>query len=445
MDKTSRDIEAKNWYLSEFKDFESKLNGESSTYLHLIRKIALENLEDALFPTMKDEEWKYTNINPILKNNFLPAFMAGKTKVTEQNLSEKLYTGFDCYRLVFINGEYSESLSDISGLPDGVVAGSLRAMLKEHPELVEKYINKNLSKENAFNLLNSAYATDGVFVHAKSGVVVEKPFQVVYINGSENENIMVTPRNIFAAEKNAQFSVVTNYTGIDGKEYFTNIITEGFVEDNAIIDLYKIQNESPNSFHIERADVNIKQKGVFSHYNVTFGSAIVRNDINTKLGGEYSESNLYGMYFGSENQHIDNHTYVNHAKPNCESNELYKGILDNSSRGVFNGKIYVRKDAQKTNAYQSNKTILLSDDARIDTKPQLEIYADDVKCSHGATIGHLDETAYFYILSRGIPAELAKSMLIRAFADDVIGKIKIEPLREQVNHQIFEHLRRVEI
>lgn len=445
MTNSSKNIDVRNWYLSEFKDFESKLNGESESYLHLVRKLAFEKLESTEFPTMKNEDWKYTNINPVLRTNFIPAFLADKTRVTKEEVLARTYTGFDCYKLVFVNGEYSEEFSEIGDLPEGVTAGSIRVLLKEQPEIVEKYISKNMYKENAFNLLNSAYATDGIFIHAAEGVAVEKPFQVIYVNGSENQNLLVTPRNIFAAEKNAEFSVIVNHSGLDGEVYFSNAVTEGFLQQNAKIKVYKLQNEAQNAFHIERAEIDLKEKSVFSHYNITFGGALVRNDINTELNGEYCESNLYGLYFGSSEQHIDNHSLVKHMKPNCESNELYKGILDDNSRGVFNGKIYVRKDAQKTNAYQSNKTILLSEEARIDTKPQLEIYADDVKCSHGATIGHLDETAYFYILSRGVPADLAKSMLIRAFADDVVGKINIEPLREQINHQIFEHLHRVEI
>lgn len=445
MEKTTRDMEVKNWYVSGFKDFETKLNGESGTFLHLIRKIALEKLNDAKFPTMKDEEWKYTSVAPILKHDFLPAFTARKISVKPEDLEGKVYTGFDCYKLVFANGEYVEELSDLEGLPENVTAGSIRQIINDKPGIVEKYVNKNISHENAFNLLNEAYATDGVFVHVPKGVAVDKPFQVIFLGGNKEQKVMAAPHNIFAGEENSQFSVLTNYTTIEDNVYFSNILTEVFLEKHAVMDLYKLQNESETTFHIERAEVTQAETSVFSHYNVTFGGALVRNDINTELKGEYCQSNLYGMYFGSDNQHIDNHSFVNHAKPNCESNELYKGILDDKSRGVFNGKIYVRKDAQKTNAYQSNKTILLSDDARIDTKPQLEIYADDVKCSHGATIGHLDETAYFYIISRGIPADHAKSMLIRAFADDVISKIKIEPLRKQVNKQIFEHLRRVEV
>jgi Fe-S cluster assembly protein SufD len=212
-----------------------------------------------------------------------------------------------------------------------------------------------------------------------------------------------------------------------------------------LVDYYKILDENDDSFHVDRTQVHQHESSVFTHFSLSFGSGIGRNDLKSTLDGENIECNYFGLYLAHEKQHIDNHTFVDHAKPNSVSNELYKGILDDESRGVFSGKILVRQDAQKTNAYQSNKTVLLSKKANIDTKPQLEIYADDVKCSHGATVGHLDETAYFYIRSRGVPAELAKSMLIRAFVNDVVEKIKIEELRDEINHMIFNHLHRVEI
>ncbi|MDP3582705.1 MAG: Fe-S cluster assembly protein SufD, partial [Ignavibacteria bacterium] len=252
-------------------------------------------------------------------------------------------------------------------------------------------------------------------------------------------------RNLIVAGKGSQVSVIANYSGASEKTYLNNIVTEIFVEENAIVNLYKVQNESDEAYHIEKVQAKQSKNSVLNHYNITFGGAIVRNDINSVLDGENIETHYYGLYMVNGNQHVDNHTFVDHAKPNCMSNELYKGILDDNARGVFNGKIIVRQDAQKTNAYQQNKTILLSKTATIDTKPQLEIFADDVKCSHGATVGHLDDVSEFYIRSRGVPQELAKSMLIRAFANDVIETIKIEPLKEQINHMIFEHLHKVEV
>ncbi len=435
----------KEFYIDNFKIFQEKLNGESKSFLNEIRKDALKSLSELEFPTNKVEDWKYTNVTPILKQNFVPAVNASVPKITEKEIQSYLFQDFDCHLLVFINGLYSEELSIVGQLPKGAVAGSLRNLTKENPELLSKYLNKISITDNAFNALNTAYALDGLVVVVPDGIIIEKPIQVLYLNTNDKENVLSLPRNLVVAGKNSQVSIVANYRGAGEKIYFSNIITEVFADENSIVDLCKIQNETDDSFHIEKVQAIQKKNSVFNHYNITFGGSITRNDINSRLDGENIETHYYGLYMVNGKQHVDNHTFVDHAKPNCMSNEVYKGILDDSSRGVFNGKIIVRRDAQKTNAYQQNETILLSNKATIDTKPQLEIFADDVKCSHGATVGHLDETSEFYIRSRGVPQELAKSMLIRAFANDVIETVKIDPLKEQINHMIFEHLHRVEI
>ncbi len=435
----------KQWYIDNFNSFEQKLNGEKKLFTHEFRKEALAKFESYNFPTNKDEEWKYTNINPILKNNFTPALNIDKGYTAKEDLEQYFFSGFEHHRLVFINGIFSASLSDVKSLPKGVVIGSLRINAKENSEIVKKYFSQISTINNAFNALNGAYSIDGIFVYVPKGKVVDLPVQALFLNGDKNHSILSNPRNLIVAEENSRVNIIMNYYGVPDSIYLTNAATEVNVEDSANVNIYKVQNENENAFHIEKVDVNQKNSTVFNHYSMTFGGAIVRNDINSKLDGENSECHYYGLYLGRNKQHIDNHTFVDHAMPNCMSNELYKGILDDNSRGVFNGKIMVRQDAQKTNAYQSNKTVLLSEKAVIDTKPQLEIFADDVKCSHGATVGHLDDTAYYYIRSRGIPADLAKSMLIRAFANDVIESIKITELKEQLNHKIFEHLHRVEI
>jgi len=436
---------ANEWYVSKFKSFEDKLNGQSKSFLHDIRKNALENLAELSFPTNKNEEWKYTNVTPILKQNFIPALISSLPKFKKDEIKQFLFKDFDYHLMVFVNGLFSEELSEINNLPKGVVVDGLNRVTKNNPGSISKYINKLSKIDNAFNALNTTYSYDGLVVVVPDGIILEKPIQVLYLNSSKDDLVLSLPRNLIVAGKNSQVSVISNYHGYGDKIYFSNIITEVYVEGNAIVDFYKIQNENDESYHIEKMQATQKKNSVFNHYNINFGGAIVRNDINTLHDDQNIETHYYGLYLAHGKQHIDNHTFVDHAKPNCMSNELYKGILDDNSRGVFNGKIIVRKDAQKTNAYQQNKTILLSKTATIDTKPQLEIFADDVKCSHGATVGHLDDTSEFYIRSRGVPQELAKSMLIRAFANDVIDTVKIEPLKEQINHMIFEHLHRVEI
>lgn len=447
MKKSSEFQNTKEWYISNFKSFEEKLNGESKTFLHDLRKSALNQLAETDFPTTKEEEWKYTNVTPILKHNFYPAVNLGAktSNITKEEIKKNLFTGFDFYLMTFVNGIFSEELSDIKDLPKGVVVNSLNRLLKTKPELINGKISKFVKAENAFNLLNRAYSTDGAVIIIQDGVALEKPVQILYLNGDSQNPALSVPHNMIIAGKNSQVSVVGVFASIGNYTHFTNSITEVFADESSIVDLYKIQNENDKSYHYEKVEAYQLKKSVFNHYNFTFGAEIVRNDINSTLDNENIETHYYGLYLANGKQLVDNHTFVDHAKPNCMSNELYKGILDEDARGVFNGKIIVRKDAQKTNAYQQNKTVLLSKTAKVNTKPQLEIFADDVKCTHGATVGHLDETAYYYIRTRGIPSELAKSMLIRAFANDVVEVVKIEPLREQLNHMIFEHLHRVEI
>lgn len=438
-------MNSKNFYIEKFIDFEKKLNGESKTNFHLFRKDAIKQFESVDFPTTKNEEWRFTDVSPIIKQNFLPSSLIPKVEVNKTEIEKLIFTGFDFHLLVFVNGIFEPSLSNIKDLPENVFVGSLKNFQNEKKDLFNKYFNKIVSNDTAFNLLNTSFSVDGFTIYIPKNVVFEKPIQVVFINGNGNENILISPRNLLIAEENTQAKVIVNYVGKSEQKYFTNIITEIYVGENAIVDYYKVQNENDNSFHIEKIQAVQKEKSLFNQFNITFGGEIVRNDINSKLDGENIETHFYGLYMINGKQHVDNHTFVDHAKPNCMSNELYKGILDENSRGVFNGKIIVRQDAQKTNAYQQNKTILLSKGATIDTKPQLEIFADDVKCSHGATVGYLDEVSEFYIRSRGVPQELAKSMLIRAFANDVIETIKINELKEQINHMIFQHLHKIEI
>ena len=438
-------MNSKEFYIESFKTYESKLNGDSKSFLHQLRKDALKQFRETNFPTLRNEEWKYTDISSIVKLNFTPAINSTPERFTKEQINKFLFKDFDCHLLVFVNGIYSEELSLINNLPKGVVVGSLKKLAKENPSVIDSYIGKLSKIDNAFNALNTAYAVDGLVIVVPDGKILEKPIQVLYLNSSSDETMLASPRNLIVVGKNSQASVIANYRGISEKAYLNNSVTEIFIDEDAIINLYKIQNESDEAYHIEKVQATQKKNSVLNHYNITFGGAIVRNDINSVLDGENIETHYYGLYMINGKQHVDNHTFVDHAKPNCMSNELYKGILDDNARGVFNGKIIVRQDAQKTNAYQQNKTILLSKTATIDTKPQLEIFADDVKCSHGATVGHLDDVSEFYIRSRGVPQELAKSMLIRAFANDVIETIKIEPLKEQINHMIFEHLHKVEV
>lgn len=435
----------RDWYISNFQDFESKLNGQSKTFLHDIRKDALTKLKDLHFPTIKDEEWKYTNIAPLMKENFVLPEKVEATKIDEEFIYKNSFTDFDYDRIVFINGKFSPQFSIIGELPKGAVIGSLAKAITENTEIVKKYIGKYSKVEHAFTAMNQTYSTDGLFVYLPEGKMLERPIQVFFVNGNENEKILSIPRNLVIAESGSSGKIIVNYVGVNNNPYFTNTLSEIHVDVNANLDYIKIQSEKKNAFHIDKTDIYQDKGSIFNHYSFAFGAALSRTDINSVLDNENIECHLYGIYLGKDKQHLDHHTFVDHAKPNCMSNEVYKGILDDESRGVFNGQILVRPDAQKTNAYQSNKTVLLSDKATIDTKPQLEIFANDVKCSHGATIGKLDEEAYFYIRSRGVEDKIAQSMLIHAFAADVIEAVNIEQLRDQLNHKLFETLNRIEI
>ncbi len=436
---------AKEWYKSNFKKFEALLNGESTSFLHSIRREAINKLDNLNFPNLKDENWKYTNITPILKGKYLPSSLTKTPEIDEKILSEHLFEDFEYYLLVFVNGIYRPELSKLENVPENVLISSLSDANVNNTDLLKSHYGKYFEPQNAFGALNGAYAKDGAVLIIPDGVKVEVPVQILFLNTVEEETVLSSPRNLVTVGKNSSLKVIMNYVSLTQKNYFQNIVNEVYVDESGNLDFYKVQNENNDCYHIDHTEAKQERNSIFSHYMMSLGGGIVRNNLNSTLNGEGIECNYYGLYLGNKNQHIDNHTFVDHASPNCESNELYKGILDDEAHGVFNGKIMVRKDAQKTNAYQSNKTILLSKKAHVDTKPELEIYADDVKCSHGATIGHLDDEAFFYVRSRGVPAELAKSMLIRAFANDIIEKVKILPLRDRINHLIFDHLNRVEI
>ncbi|MCF8259663.1 MAG: Fe-S cluster assembly protein SufD [Melioribacteraceae bacterium] len=445
MSNNIKKFDANELYASKFDLFEGKLNGESKSFFHQYRKDALNLLKATPFPTLKHEEWKYTSVKPILKKDFIPASLAEKLEVTSEEVDSLKYKDYESNLVVLVNGIFDKDLSKIDELPSGILIDSLKNVIVNKPELVERFKDKFQKAVTAFDALNTTFASDGLVVFIPKGKVMEKTLHILSISGSENETVLSNPRNIFIAEENTEGKIVHQYVGKGSNYYLTNVVNDFYLGQNAILDYYKIQDEKDESYHIDKTDAYQNKNSVFSHFSFSFGGEIARTDLSTILDDEFITTNYYGLYLAKDKQHVDHHTFVDHAKPNCESNELYKGILDGESRGVFSGKIMVRQDAQKTNAYQSNKSILLSDNAVVDTKPQLEIFADDVKCSHGATIGRLDETAYFYIRSRGVPADLAKSMLIRAFANDVVEGVKIEHLKEQLNHMIFEHLNQIEI
>lgn len=425
------------WYLKLFGQIQKGLNGQSKQKVHQIRKQAINQFSQSGFPTTRDEEWKYTDIRPLTKTNFEFTDKAG---LSDSDIEAYTITGLDTYRLVFVNGNLQRELSFIDDASENFQVISLREYLKNNNGDPGSGLSQCIPSEmDTFTALNTAFLDDGVIIIVPKNVVVNKPVHIIHINEGLKKTI-TAPRNLFIAEQGAEAKIIETYGGMGTEEYFTNAVTEIVLDSNASVEHFKIQNENSSAYHISSAYVHQKRDSSYISHNFMFGGRLARNNINTKLDGEGINCILNGLYIGTDKQHIDNHTSIDHAKPHCQSDELYKGILDNHARGVFNGKIFVRQDAQKTNAIQNNNTILISDDAAIDTKPQLEIFADDVRCTHGATVGQLDEDAYFYLRSRGIDKDQARHLLIFAFASDVIDRVNIESLRNKLAGLLAEKL-----
>lgn len=419
----------KQWFIDNFKTFENSLNGEKTESFNNLRKNALLKFSSLDIPTTKDEEWKYTNLSPVLKHNF--RVIPPRLDVTPEIIGRFLFDELEHHLMVFVNGEFREDLSKLNELPVKAVAGSISTAIKNnHPALLNHFGKYAEDSGNLFTALNSAYTKDGAFIFIPKNLVVEDPIHIIFINKTSDFSFITQPRNLFIAEENSQVTIIEHYATENNGIYFTNSVTEMFVGQNASLDHIKLQEESKKAIHIARMEVDQESSSRFSSHLISTGAEFSRNEFTTTFNGKGSESMLNGLFMIDGEQFFDAHTMIDHAQPNCNSHEHYKGILEDKARGVFNGKVMVRQNAQKTNAFQENNAILLSDDAVMNSKPQLEIFADDVKCSHGATVGKLAEEAKFYLKSRGIGEEAATAMLIHAFASDVITSIKTEALRD---------------
>ena len=417
-------------YLSDFLRFRKSLAAGEPPWLGLLRKAAIERFAELGFPTLRDEEWKYTNVAPIAANPFRARTGYRPDGLTARSLEDVTFGEMECTHLVFVNGHFAPNLSRLRPLPAGVKAGSLATLLEEEPGLLEPHLARHVQFENhAFAALNTAFLKDGALVYLPKGAILEEPIHILFVTAPDGEPLASHPRNLIVAEEGSQATVIESYLSLDGGSYFTNAVTEIVAGENAVVQHCKLQRESEAAFHISVIQAQLARNSNFTSHVVSLGGALVRNDVNAVLDAEGVECTLNGLYLGTGRQHIDNHTLIDHAKPHGSSRELYKGVLAEKSRGVFNGMIRVRKDAQKTDAKQTNKNLVLSEDALVDTKPQLEIHADDVKCTHGATIGQLDEEALFYLRSRGLGQEKARSLLIHAFASELIERIPSEPIR----------------
>ncbi|HMC82652.1 MAG TPA: Fe-S cluster assembly protein SufD [Candidatus Polarisedimenticolia bacterium] len=420
----------KDSYLSDFEKSEKELSGAGPSWLGLLRRAAIERFGEMGFPTHRDEDWKQTSVAPIAKTRFQRADACRPDGLTAKRLEEVTFGELECTHLVFVNGHYAPSLSRLRPLPAGVKVGSLASFLKTDPALLEPHLARHVSFENhPFTALNTAFLRDGAFIYLPKGTALDEPVHVLFVSRSSGEPLASHPRNLIVAGEGSQATVVENYISVGSSTYFTNAVTEIVAGENVTLDHCKLQRENEEAFHVSTLQVHLERSSNFTSHAVSLGGALARNDLNAVLDAEGIECTLNGLYLATGRQHVDHHTVIDHAKPHCNSREFYKGVLSGKSHGVFNGKIRVRKDAQKTDAKQTNKNLLLSEEALVDTKPQLEIYADDVKCTHGATIGQLDEEALFYLCSRGIGRETARNVLVHAFASDLIERIPIEPIR----------------
>jgi Fe-S cluster assembly protein SufD len=431
-------IEQDNAFLNAFDRFEFGGGGKPDWFVP-IRKAAIARFAEMGFPTLRDEEWRFTNIAPIARTVF--THPDGSSEVSLDAVRPYLWDECGVLRIVFVNGRYVEGLSALDGLPRGVVAGSLALALQAKDGPAADHLGRyaDYTKE-PFTALNTAFVRDGTFMRVPRGVVIAEPIHLIYVTVPGTDPLATHPRNLIIAEENSQFSFVESYVTLGGGGHFTNPVTELIAGPGAVVDHYKVAREDDNAFHVGTLQIQQQRDSNLRSHCLSVGGGLVRHDINVVLAGEGAECMVNGLYMVRGRQHVDNHLYVDHAAPHCTSRENFKGILDDHAHGVFTGRIVVRPGAQKTDGKQSNKNLLLSDDAKVNTKPQLEIFADDVKCTHGATVGQIDRDALFYLRSRGLAEPAARTLLVHAFASESLDEVRIEPLRRRLQTMLWERL-----
>ena len=429
-------MELKEKLISSFLAFENQVNQDS--YVHGIRTKAIKDFEEKGFPGKKDEAWKYTPLNKLLKEDY-SVFSKAENALEYHQVKKYFIHEIDSYKIIFIDGKYSSHLSQTTH--DGLDVCLMSAALSKpkYRLVIENYFNKATTKDS-FDSLNTAFSKEGTFIHIPKNKLVGKPIQIINFSTGKEDAQLMQPRNLIVVGENSHVQIFERHQSLTKNPVLTNVVTEVFASKRAIVDYYKIQNDKPNASLIDNTFVNQKQQSVVSVHTFSFGGKLIRNNLNFYQNGEQIDSTLKGITIIGDKQHVDHNTLVHHIEPNCESHQDYKGIFGDNSTGVFNGKVVVEKEAQKTNAFQANNNLLLDDKATINTKPQLEIFADDVKCSHGCTIGQLDESAMFYLRSRGIPEKEAKALLMYAFANNVLESVKIPELKKRVNGIIAEKL-----
>ena len=407
-------------------------------WLELVRSSAMDRFEQLGFPPVTDEEWKYTNLTSLAKESFAPALSSGEVAVSD--VTRFAYPETAAAHLVVVNGFLREDLSVKAGLEEVVAIDLFSAAADaRYNKIVRKYLARNAGyHNNGLTALNTAFLQSGVFVWIPKNVKLERPLQVTFL--ADTENSASFPRLLVVAEENSSATLIESYSSAADGKYFTNAIAEIVLKDGAQLNHYRLQRESNNAFHVSTTSAELGRSSRYYTTSINLGARLSRHDISVVMDHEGAETSVDGLYMVSANQHTDTHSVIDHKQPHCSSHQLYKGILDDNGRAVFNGKVFVREGAQKTDAMQTNKNLLLSDKARVDTKPQLEIFADDVKCAHGAAVGQIDPEELFYLETRGIGPELGRSLLTYGFAEEVIGKIKIDSIRSQLDEIVLRQL-----
>jgi Fe-S cluster assembly protein SufD len=432
----------KSIYAEMFAALKDRLTGLEASWTKRLREDAFERFEQLGFPTTFEEEWKYTNLAAIAKQQFEVKPESKSVELDENDLEGFVYAEALGSRLVFVDGIYSPQLSSLEALPKGVVVENMTdALGGERAEIVREKLARFADyNENGLTALNTAFVNEGAFILIPKGIKVEAPIHLLFLSVPQSSPRVTFPRVLIVAEAQSEATLIESYASMGEGRYWTNAVVEVVLEDGARLEHYKVQRESTQAFHTATTQVELGASSSFDTTTITLGAELSRHNINVMMNARGAECHVDGLYMVSTGQHTDTHSLIEHAHPYCTSRQLYKGILDGKSRAVFNGKVFVREGALQTDAQQTNRNLLLSNEARVDTKPQLEIFADDVKCAHGATVGQLEEEELFYLVSRGLKPELAQNLLTYGFAEEVINKIKIESIKAQLDEAVLNRL-----
>jgi Fe-S cluster assembly protein SufD len=438
----SQAIKEQSAYGEAFREFADRSREGEPGWVARLREGAFERFEELGLPTTDEEDWKYTNVAPLARRAFRPATVESSTHVDGAAVERFVSAEARGSHLVFINGIFRPELSSLEAIPEGVVAADIGAALaSEHAEVLWEHLGRLTGEgSDAFSALNTAFLGGGAFLHVPAGVTVEAPVQLLFLSAPGEDESAAFPRVLVVAGRDSRLDIIESYAALGDETYFTDAVVEVFVGEGARVTHYKVQDEGARAFHIASTRAEVTHNGSYDLTTVTLGAQLSRHNIEVLLASEGAECRVDGLYIVGTGQHTDTHSLIDHREPRCTSRQNYKGILDGRSRAVFNGRVFVREDARLTDAEQSNKNLLLSTDARVDTKPQLEILNDDVKCSHGATVGQLEEEELFYLLSRGLHPDLARNLLTYGFAEEIVERVKFDSIRAQLDEAILNRL-----